>query len=61
MGEELFYKENKSKGEGNERGISALCSEPLCLKELLGEVTDLNLNVKWSYTCQACNGKQSFG
>ena len=57
MGEELFYKENKSKGEGKERGISALCSEPLCLKELLGEVTDLNLNVKWSYTCQACNGK----
>ena len=57
MGKELFYKENKSKEEAEKRGISALCSEPLCFKELLGEVTDMNLNVEWSYICQACNGK----
>lgn len=57
MGEELFYKENKSKEEAEKRGISALCSEPLCFKELLGEVTDMNLNVEWSYICQSCNGK----
>lgn len=57
MGEELFNKEKKSKGEGEKRGTSALCSEPLCLKELPGGVTDMNLNVKWSYICQACNDK----
>ena len=61
MGEELFCKESKSKGKGEKAGIFALCFELLCLKELLGEVIDMSLNIQWSYTSQVCNSHLANG
>lgn len=56
MGEELFCKESKSQGEGENAGVSAYVSS-CCVLKFLRAVIDMSLNTEWSYTSQVGDSK----